>query len=174
MVPQSVLVSQPAVALQNLVGACSEIMSYNVAEAVDSSVRKLSDAEQFLSVLAAIRNPGSPTGLPPDLLPHVKFSVLTVADERDMLDVFAVCSGMDTVMGETKIRGIAVAVISGTLDQWRDAISRGCSDRQLPPIRAGFNQLHGLFVSAGLGSIWKGFRQRESVDRQTFLLTDER
>ena len=174
MVPQSVLVVQPAVMLQNLVGACSEIMGHNVVEAVDASVRKLSDAEIFLSVLSAIKEPGSPTGLPADMLGHVKFSVLTVADERDMLDVVAECSGMEFVIGETKMRGIQVAVISGTLDQWRDAISRGCSRHVLPGIRAGFNQLHGLFVGAGLGDIWHGFRQHEAGDKHTFLLTDER
>lgn len=148
-------------------------MDHNVAEAVDASVKQLSDSEQFLSILASIRAPGSPTGLPSDLMPHVKFSVLTVADEQDMLDILQICSGMNIVIGETKSRHVLVTVMSGTLNQWRDSVVLGCGENQNPDLRTWMNQVHGLFVNAGLGDVWHCYNRKEVGD-DTFLLTYER
>lgn len=166
------LIQQPAIPLGNLVGACSQIFDHNVAEAVDCDLRRLSDAERFLSILDAMRRSGAPVGLPSDLLEHVIFSTLVIALSWDMLEMFNICSGLQTVLTETKQRDVVVAVITGTLRQWRDAIANGCSELQQPTIRAGFNQIHSLFVGHGLGAIWKDFQQRQSSDHQTFFLLE--
>jgi hypothetical protein len=172
MVPQSVLIQQPVISMDTLMGACSQMFDHNVAEAVDRDHRKLADAEKFLSVLEAMRQPGAPVGLPPDLMGHVTFSVLTVATTWDMLGFFAVCSGLQQVVADTKERDIVVAVTTGTLGQWRDAVVFGCSEYQNPVIRESFNQLHSVFVSNGLTSVWRDFDQRTSTDQQTFLLIE--
>ena len=172
MGPQSVLIQQPVISMNTLMGACAQMFQHNVAEAVDKDQRKLADAEKFLSVLKAMQQPGAPVGLSPDLLGHVTFSVLTVATTWDMLEVFAVCSGLQQVLAETKERDIVVAVTTGTLGQWRDAVVLGCNDQQKPLIRESFNQLHSVFVSNGLSAVWRDFDQRQSTDKQTFLLIE--
>jgi hypothetical protein len=172
MTPQSVLIQQPVISMDTLMGACSQMFDHNVAEAVDRDQRKLADAEKFLSVLEAMRQPGAPVGLPPDLLGHVTFSVLTVGSMWDMLDFVAVCSGLPQVLADTKERDIIVVVTTGTLGQWRDAVALGCSERQKPLIRESFNQIHSVFVSNGLTSVWRDFDQRTSTDQQTFLLIE--
>ena len=169
MIPQSILIQQPAVDLATLVGACSQIFDHNVAEGIDKDRRKLHPAEKLLSVLDAMRHPGIPVGLPTDLLEHVSFSVLTVAAFDDMLDILGVCSGMQTVVTVTKEQGILVAMLTGTLRQWRDAVAQGCHEVQHPTIRAGFNQIYSLFVGHSLGGVWKNFRQKPT-DHNTFLL----
>lgn len=159
MVPRSALITQPSLAVEELVLACSQLFSHKVSDGIDSSPRNLSDAEKFLSILSAMREPGAPASLPPDLIKHATFSVLTVAEERDMVDIVVTCSGMYTVVAETKGRGIMAVVITGTLDQWREAVVTGCNQRINYEVRSGFNQIHSLFVGAGLGAVWKGYRQ---------------
>lgn len=171
MIPQSILIQQPAVDLAQFVGACSQIFDHNVAEGIDKDHRKLHIAEKLLSVLDAMRNPGIPVGLPTDLLEHVTFSVLTVTDLESMIFLLGICSGLRIVVTETKERDIMVAVITGTLKQWRDAVAQGCHEVQTPTIRAGFNQIYSLFVGQGLGALWKNFRQKP--DNNTFLLLEQ-
>ena len=172
MTPRSALVTQPALSVETLAVACSQLFDHKPVDGVDKSVRKLSDAERFLSIIDAMRCPDAPVGLSPDLLKHVSFSVLTVALEQDMLSILEVCSGMSVTLADTKGRGIMAGVITGTLDQWRDAVVAGCSRHIIAEVRAGFNQIHSLFVGAGLGSIWKGYKQTN--DGPVFYLTDQR
>lgn len=172
MVPRSALVTQPSLAVEQLVLACSQLFSHNVADGIDSSPRNLTDAEKFLSIMAAMRQPGAPASLPPELLKHVTFSVLTVAEERDMVDILDICSGMCTTVAETKGRGIMAVVLTGRLDEWRDAVATGCKQYITHEVRSGFNQIHSLFVGAGLGVIWKGYRQTNDGP-ELFHLTHE-
>lgn len=158
--------------MNTLMSACAQMFQHNVAEAVDKDKRKLADAEKFLSVIKAMQEPGAPVGLPSELLGHVTFSVLTVATNWDMLEFFAVCSGLQQALAETKERDIVVAVTTGTLGQWRDAVALGCSDQQKPAIREGFNQLHSVFVANGLSAVWRDFDRRPAADKQTFLLIE--
>jgi hypothetical protein len=173
MIPHSALVTQPSLAIEQLVLACTQLFNHKVAAGIDSSPRNLSDAEKFLAILAAMREPGAPASLPPDLLKHVTFSVLTVAEERDLVDILTICSGMSTTVAETKGRGIMAVVVTGTLDQWRDAVVTGCNQRSQFEVCSGFNQIHSLFVGAGLGAIWKGYKQMNSGP-ELFYLTHER
>lgn len=167
---RSVFISQPAVAFPVLLQACDEVLGHKVTHGVDNTAKKLSDAERFLSILAAIRDAEAEVGFPPNLLTHVSFSVLTVADQADMMDVLESCSGMPFTHAETKMRGALVAVITGTVQQWRDAIVTGTNHIQ-PSIRAGFNQIHDLFVQVGLSAVWKDYEQKPNDDG-TYLLIE--
>ncbi len=173
MIPRSALVTQPALSVENLVVACSQLFDHKVSDGIDKSPRKLSDAEKFLSLIDAMRSPGAPASLQPDLLKHVTFSVLTVGEEYHMIYILEICSGMSLTLAETKGRGIMAAVITGTLDQWRDAVAFGCNKRVDFEIRSCFNQIHSLFVGAGLGSVWRGYKQTNDGP-ELFHLTHER
>lgn len=169
MIPHSVFIAQPAVEFDILLKMCDDALDYKVTTGVDNTARKLSDSERFLSILAAIRDPQAPAGLPPTLLTHVSFSVLTVSSDADMMDILEACSGMSFTYAETKMRGMLIAVITGTMQQWRDAIVTGTKHQQAT-IRAGFNQLHDLFVQAGLCSIWNDYEQKPQDDGTYVLL----
>ena len=160
MVPQSTLINAPSVDFGTLINAADQVLGRSVCAGVDSTAKKLSDAERFLSLLAALKDIHSPVGLPPNLLTHVSFSVLTIASELDMLDILEACSGMPFTQTETTMRGTVLAVISGTLQQWRDAVVSGSQEHQQPNVRLGFNQIQNVFVGAGLGSCWNNFEQK--------------
>ena len=66
----------------------------------------------------------------------------------------------------------AVAVVTGTLSQWRDAVASGCSKGIESSVRHCFNKLYGLFTAAGL-NVWGDFQTRPAPD-QTFLLLEDK
>ncbi len=169
MLPNSTFVAKPDVSFPVLLQVCDEVLNHKVTSGVDSTPKKLSDTEKFLSILAALRDATAPAGLPPNLLTHVSFSVLTVADEADMMDILEACSGMPFTYSETKVRNILIAIVTGTMQQWRDAIVTG-TKHSVPTVRGGFNQLHDLFVQAGLCSIWSSYEQKPQDDGTYQLL----
>ena len=163
MNPEVLLVTTPAVNFRAFLGACLHVLGYTPARAADASPRDLSEAEKFLSCLAAIRDQQAPAALAPNLLAHVSFSIFLVADERDLLDILERCAGMPFVTAETLARGVLATVITGTLAQWRDAVAAGSSREVEPSARAGFNKVYGLFCGVGL-NVWGDYRAREAPD----------
>jgi hypothetical protein len=168
MNPEVLLVTTPAVNFRAFLGACLQVLGYSPARTADASPRDLSEPEKFLSCLAALRDQKTPAGFAPNLLSHVSFSVLLVADERDLLDLLERCAAMPFVTAETTVRGVTAAVVTGTLAQWRDAVAAGSVTSAKPSVRAGFNKLYGLFCGAGL-NVWGDYRTREATDHTLLL-----
>ena len=86
-----------------------------------------------------------------------------------MIDMLESCSGMAFTYAETKMRGALVSVITGNVQQWRDAVVTGTNHRQTT-IRTGFNQIHDLFVQAGLASVWNKYEQKPQGDGSYLLI----
>jgi len=172
MKPDAVFVNQPNIDFKTLLGLSFHALGRNVAEKSDARPLDVSDTERFLSALAAIRDPRSPAGLVPNLLTHASFSVFLVCDDRDMLDVLQCAAGMSFVVADTVVRDAQIAVVSGTLAQWRDAVRNGCTLTASPQVRACFNCIHSLFEGAGL-DVWTDFRV-SAVPDATFYLEDRR
>jgi len=172
MMPSVVLISVPSIDFRTFIGLSHKVLGRSPAASSDACRRELSDAERFLSCLAALRDERAPAGLSPRLLSHVSFSALVGADERDMLDILQCCAGCPFVVVETVVRGVQAAVVTGTLSQWRDAVVSGCSKGIESSVRHCFNKLHGLFIAAGL-NVWGDFQTRQAPD-QTFLLLEDK
>jgi hypothetical protein len=66
---------------------------------------------------------------------------------------------------------IQIAVISGTLAQWRDAVKSGSEPAAELPVRQCFNKVYLLLRAADL-NVWTGFRAKAAPD-QTFHLKDK-
>lgn len=173
MNPEAILITQPSVDFRTFIGLAHQVMGRSPAEAADACRRELSDAEKFLSCLASLRDAKVGVGLSPYLLSHVSFSAFIGADDRDLLDILQCCAGMPFVTAETTVRGAQIAVVTGTLAQWRDAIASGCRKDVEPPVRYCFNRLHGWFTATGL-NVWGDFQIRPAPDHTFLLLEDKR
>lgn len=149
-------------------GISRDALGYSPADASDASARQQSDAERFLSCLAAMQDEKAPAGLLPSLMSHVSFSALIVADERDALDIFQASGGMPFVVTDTVRRGILIAVMTGTLAQWRDAVKTGSDPSQEPNTRACYSKLLLLFEQAGL-NVWQDHVRKATPDRLLYL-----
>lgn len=163
------LIQQPAIDFGMFLSVSRDALGYNPADASDASARTLSDAERWLSCLAALQDSEAKAGIVPSLLTHVSFSALIVADERDALGIFQASGGMPFVVAETVKRGIVLAVMTGTLAQWRDAVKTGVAMVQPSSIRECYCKLMTLFEDAGLGHVWDRFERKPTLDRLFYL-----
>lgn len=171
MTPSAVLIQQPAIDFTTLLGLSHKMLGYNLAGRADQSHIR-SDSEKFISCLAALRDPNAPAGVTPNLLTHVSFSALIAADERDLIDILEAAAGMPFVSAETTMRGVMVAIITGTMAQWRDAVKSGASPAVEFPVRACYCQIMSLFEQVGL-NVWRDFQIKPHSDK-TFFLEDKR
>jgi len=172
MPAEAILIQQPAIDFSKFIGLSLTMLGYSPASKADASQRPLSDAERFLSCLAAMKDEHAPVNLSPHLLTHVSFSVLLVAGERDMLDILEYCSTMPFVATDTIARGVQTAVVTGTLAQWRDAVISGCQPDVEVGVRILFNKILAIFESANL-NVWTDCKRRTAQDK-TLLLEDHR
>lgn len=170
MTPEVIVIQRPGVDFSTLLGVAMKVMGHSLSATADASAKKLSDTSRYLAYLSEMRG-SQPNG--PQLLPHVSFGLLFLADEADMVDIWACCCGMSFVIAETQVRNVFMAVVTGTLAHWRDAVVCGTSSEIEPTVRYAFNKVHGLFKAEGL-DLWPGFRQRPATDQRTYLLQDMR
>jgi len=169
---EAVLITGPAIDFATLLSITHDALGYSIASVADSSHRKMVDAEKFMSCLAGFKEElGEIT---PNLLSHVSFSVLVIAEESDLLDILERTSEMAFVRAETTVKGVNLAVLTGTLREWRDAVAAGTDEATPPTVRTCYSKILLLFDRAGLTSVWSNFERRTAPDRSGFLLEDQR
>jgi hypothetical protein len=167
-----ILIQQPDIDFPAFLSLGREAMGYSLAAKCDASGKVLSDAERFLSCLDALHDRNATPSLRTQLLPHVSFSVAILADSFELLDIAECASGMPFIHAETKMRGVDLAVITGRLSEWRDAVLNGTARGGV--CKAAYCKIVNLFVQAGL-DVWKDYsRKYDSQDRTQFLIEDKR
>jgi hypothetical protein len=171
MVPTVVLIQSPLPNLGILLGICQQALGYSVSAAIDASQQERSDAERFLSCLAAMQEQTAKPGLVPHLLSHVSFSVLMAADEEDTIEILSIAE-MPFISVPTRSRGVQLTVITGPLSRWQDAVKLGSESSCVRNVRLAFNAVKSIFGDAGL-DVWKDCAIRPLADG-TFLLEDKR
>ncbi len=119
MKPSVAVISEPVIDFTTLIGVAQQALGYSPGAKADQVRRDMPDAERLISCLSAFHDQAAPAGLTPNLLAHVSFSVLVVADERDIIDILEAASGMAIVTADTVSRGVMIAVLSGTLTPGR-------------------------------------------------------
>ncbi len=165
----TLLIQSPAFDFAKLFASSYEMFGYSVSASSDSSHKRLSDSERFLSCLASMKDQNAPVGLSPRLLNHVSFSILLATNERDLMDVLECCSSMSFTTADTIIRGVLAAVVTGTLAQWKTAVLSGCHSTTEPSVRFIFNKILAEFESANLG-VWSDCSRKNHRDDNTLLL----
>lgn len=148
-----------------------EILGYSPAKAADSVC--LSNVVHHLVCLASFKNENIvPTIQAASLclnLLHAGF--LIAIDERDTVEILEIAA-MPFVSTDTLSRGIDAIILSGSLAQWRDAVSRGCCQDVSRDVRHAFNSVYRELCRIGLKEM---FTNRQATNRQdqTFLLENQ-
>jgi hypothetical protein len=171
MIPEAILISQTHSDNAKLLSACTQALGYSPATATDKSMRQQGPSETFLSYLAAIRNQSAPVGVDEALLAHVSFGFLIFADDEEMLSVLQP-AGMPFVSAETVKDGVSMAIASGTLQQWHNAIRAATTDTSHPSARTLYSKILNIFDSLGLSAVWRHYDRK--TDRVGFLLEHKR
>ena len=92
-------------------------------------------------------------------------------EERDVLDILE-RAGMPFVRAETKARDMNVAVLSGTLAQWKNAVASGANEDAPVTVRTCFSKILLMFDCVGLTSVWGNFERQ--TDCSGFYFEDNR
>lgn len=172
MKPSVAIIWEPAFDFATLIGVAQQALGYSPGAKADQVKREMPDAERFVSILSAFHDPQAPAGLTPNLLSHLSFSFLIVADERDLIEIVEASPGMALASAETVSRGVMLAVLTGTLAQWRDAVKTATVPSAQYTVRACFCDIMRQFDERGL-SVWKDQTIKPLPDH-TFLLEDKR
>jgi hypothetical protein len=172
MQPNAALIQRPYIDFKTFLGLGRQALQYGLTAAADSCNREMSESERYLSYLAAMRDPHARAGLVPSLLSHVSFSVFVAAENRDMLGILQCATGMAFTVVDTVVSGVQIAVVTGTLAQWRDAVATGSTPAVEPGVLCFWNRVYTLFKGEGL-QVWPDYRSRSATD-QTFYLEDQR
>lgn len=165
MIPSALLITKPIVDFDTFLAASQQALGRSLSREIDASLIKRSDVEKFIGCLAALR------GVSIGLLEHVSFSVLIAANDRDMLDILQIAS-MPFVVADTLSRGIQLAVVTGSLAQWKVAVKIGSNKKVEFNVRAFFNRVMSIFQAAGV-DVWKDCEVHQLPDK-TLLLEDKR
>ena len=168
MIPNVALITKPAINFETFLGLSEQALGYSPSRTVDSSPIDYSDVDKYLSCLATLCGENE---ILPNLLAHVSFSVIVCADDRDVLDILRLANTAFVTV-DTRVRGIQLVVMSGTLQQWKDAVKSGSSQRVEFNVRAFFNRVMAAFKDVGV-DVWKDFNCRQLNDN-TLLLEDKR
>jgi len=172
MKPSVAIISDPAIDFATLLGVAQQALGYSPGAKADQVRREMSDSERLISCLSAFHDQAAPAGLTPNLLSHVSFSILIVADERDLIDILEASSGMAFVTADSVSRGVMLAVLTGTLAQWRDAVKTGSAQTAQYNVRSCFCDIMRQFDERGL-SVWKD-QIVKPLNDHTFYLEDKR
>jgi hypothetical protein len=119
--------------------------------------------------VAAIKSPGAKTA--EDCRPYLGLfhaGVIVVADDRDCAGILEL-AGMPGMMVETVQRGTCTLFLSGTLDQWANALLRGCQPEVPREVRQAYNDIYTEFKNASLAGIFS-VQVKAGRDSQTFYL----
>lgn len=175
MQPEVLLISRTTIDFNTFLGVAMKVLGRSLSADVDTSALEMGEGGRFLRCLATMSRAtmGGATVLNPKLLPHVSVGALVVADEVDLLDILECAAGMPFTKTETVARNVYIAIITGTLAQWRAAVVAGTSPECETTVRFAYNKFHGLFRAEFL-NLWPDFQQQPAQDHVTFLLEDKR
>lgn len=154
-----VLIQKPSIDFQTFLATTLKALGYNPSKSVDGSSIDHSESERFLSCLAAMQDKDAPVGLPPRLLSHVSFSVLIIVEQLDLTEILEAAGEMVFVTAETVMRGIDIAVITGTLKQWKDAVTHASG--RSPACQDCYGKVLSTFKAVGL-DVWDGIEVRDN------------
>lgn len=146
---------------------------YNPLRGVDSLGRELSDPAKFIAALSAFQDrselerPIAAIRESRSVQRHLFYQFLLIADAdtvREALERTDI-----NITSAPSTNGLEIALMSGTLQQWRDATLECCTQTAPYNLRFAFDGVVIHFERLGLQDLWHDWRKRALPD-QTFLI----
>ena len=154
----------PNIAWERYITDVSELSGHSPTFTIDKSTVKLADFAKYIVSLDEFQNGETITALEilrneTNPLNHMFFSFLILCSKSTL---FRIMETTDlNILSKKKI-----AIVSGTLKQWRDALVTYQNTKETRLI---FNMCLSFFAKMGLGNIWDNYR-KQTMDDNTFLL----
>lgn len=99
---------------------------------------------------------------------HMFHAIIVVGcDQRDTAEVLSIAA-MPSIVQATKERGVDCVLLAGTVEQWIDAVMRGCHRSVSREVRSVYNDIYHLFAKLKMKSL---FPSPTENNDSTFYLT---
>ena len=152
----------------------ASLCGHSPIHGIDTYPYKLKDYARLIAVLGEFRcgkalDPKQTLQSAGDILQHLHFSYM-IHGSTSL--IFRIMELTDLKIISTKMKGKGrVAVVTGTLKQWQDAIinTLNTTSPKNNELRWVFSQCLDFFYQLGLQDIWHDYRKRALQD-QTYLL----
>lgn len=174
MTTEVIAISIPNIDMGKFLTLSKQALGYDVSRTADGSTQKLADGAKFLSALSCFHNSSQSKRLVRDIIrdsaslcAHLSFTLAFIAD-RDVIFKSMERSGLKHTVADTPI-GLQVAIVSGTLQEWKIATLECCTTDVDFGIRLLFDKVVLLFEHLGFREIWHDTKKNMCSDR-TFHL----
>ena len=173
MTPNIIPIGGTHVSWDAFLKGCNEALGYSPIRGVDNIKRELSDPAKLLASLSAfhnrlkIDNPIAALRECGSLLRHLSYMFLVYCDEELILDIRE--RTQLNVTSSEAADGERVAVVSGSLFDFKAATVECCTADAPFDLRYLFDVFILFFESVGLGEVWHDQRKKPLKDK-TFLL----
>ena len=147
-----------------------KVLGRSITRSLDSANRPVKGPDGFIATLGEVINEGSNAGTvmanAGSLLRHFTYTFLCVMPNDVLWDVM---EETDLVITSVPLGMNRLAIITGTLHEWRTAIIDECSEAATQGLRLFLNQVLFHLEKEGLNTIWFMYRKVPQPD-QTFAL----
>ena len=164
---QVLIIQKPSIDFNSFLSVVSQVLGRNPAEVSDKLSKKMTDSERLVMCFQAMKN--NSFKCQDHFLKHINVSVMLLALEADLLEVMEICSGMPLVSTITLRRDVGLAILTGTVLQWREAVTVGCSKDVSMTVGALFTATYQAFVKDGFGFVWSQYSVKPAPHGQLLL-----
>lgn len=150
-----------------IVKVAKEVLDKSISSEMDGEIKPLVLLSKFFNgddELKGIREAGA-------LLRHLSYGFIVIDTVDTITRLVSETSVNFKIEDSIKI-GIQVAVLSGTMEQWRESLINCLSASSTLEVRIVMNEIMTYFDSIGLHHIFAYYRRRKLTDT-TFVLEDK-
>lgn len=149
------------------IDVCQRVLGVSPTRGIDTSHLDVKDPAAFLGSLdmendpvTALRDPFNPTHS------HYTITFIMVLDDAGIGALYRTSL---KVFVKDAPRRRAVAIVSGSMDVWYQAIRLGCRDEASYELRWIMNRVLARFEQAGFREVFSDFKKQKRTD-ETFIL----
>lgn len=151
----------------------ADLCGHSPIHGIDSYSYKLSNYARLISVFGEFRegkkcDPKQTLYSAGDLLSHLHFGFL-IDGSANLIFLIMELTDLKIISTRSKKKNGRVAIVSGTLKQWKDAIINILTVKRNQDLRWVFSQCLDFFFQLGLHDIWHNHRIQTTSD-QIYLL----
>jgi hypothetical protein len=167
-------ISASNISIENLIRGSKEHIGYSPLTGVDRLHRNLSPHARYIAGIAGFHNrqdadrPLAALRDARSILTHLHFGFLIECDAELILNIRE-RTNLDVTCSEGGSDGERVAVMSGTLDKYRQSAIECCTLTSPFELIFLFDQLILFFEKVGLGDIWFDYRKITQRDNTFYL-----
>lgn len=171
--PAAILVSKPDVDFKNLLFLCKSFLNRSISAGLDKQNRPAKDAAGYICLLDEFAAPGSEPSFSlqeaGDLLKHLHFSFLCAMMRRDYITLLEK-TGLHFTVSEEMPEGNVLAMVSGTLSEWRTCVICLSTTRANQSERHFANKILEQLDLQGLSQLFAAYSRARERDGTVLLL----